>query len=174
MCRWRRQPREGRILLCESPLPEQAETWGPQSSAISSANSNQSPDPWNWWASAGGFRTPHGRRTGAWNGTPWTSAPTPTSRGSATALAGVDAVVHLAWQLQPNRDLDQLFRTNVTGTANVLEAAGQSGVGHIVCASSVGAYSRAPKDRRTDESWPATGIPGSHYSRHKAEQETPA
>ena len=45
-------------------------------------------------------------------------------------------------------------------------------MGHIVCASSVGAYSRAPKDRRTDESWPATGIPGSHYSRHKAEQET--
>lgn len=89
-----------------------------------------------------------------------------------TALADVDALVHLAWQLQPNRDLEQLFRTNVTGTANVLEAAGQAGVGHIVCASSVGAYSRAPKDRRTDESWPATGIPGSHYSRHKAEQET--
>jgi len=88
-----------------------------------------------------------------------------------TALAGVDAVVHLAWQIQPNRDLEQLHRTNVTGTAHVLEAAGQAGVGHIVCASSVGAYSKAPKDRRTDESWPATGIPGSHYSRHKAEQE---
>jgi UDP-glucose 4-epimerase len=88
-----------------------------------------------------------------------------------TALAGVDAVVHLAWQVQPNRDLEQLHRTNVTGTANVLEAAGQLGVGQIVCASSVGAYSKAPKDRRTDESWPATGIPGSHYSRHKAEQE---
>ncbi|MDR7157984.1 NAD-dependent epimerase/dehydratase family protein [Arthrobacter sp. BE255] len=89
-----------------------------------------------------------------------------------TALAGVDAVVHLAWQLQPNRDLEQLRRTNVTGTAHVLEAAGQSGVGHIVCASSVGAYGKAPKDRRTDESWPATGISGSHYSRHKAEQES--
>src|SRR5688572_27822831 len=46
-----------------------------------------------------------------------------------TALAGVDAVVHLAWQLQPNRNLDQLHRTNVTGTAHVLEAAGQAGVG---------------------------------------------
>ena len=88
-----------------------------------------------------------------------------------TALAGVDAVVHLAWQIQPNRNQEQLHRTNVTGTAHVLEAAGQAGVGQIVCASSVGAYSRAPKDRRTDESWPATGIPGSHYSRHKAEQE---
>ncbi|HJW00094.1 MAG TPA: NAD-dependent epimerase/dehydratase family protein [Arthrobacter sp.] len=88
-----------------------------------------------------------------------------------TALVGVDAVVHLAWQIQPNRDLAQLHRTNVTGTAHVLQAAGQAGVGHIVCASSVGAYSKAPKDRRTDESWPANGIPGSHYSRHKAEQE---
>ncbi|MCU1516666.1 MAG: epimerase [Pseudarthrobacter sp.] len=87
------------------------------------------------------------------------------------ALSGVDAVVHLAWQIQPNRDLGQLHRTNVTGTAHVLEAARQAGVGHIVCASSVGAYSKAPKDRRTDESWPATGIAGSHYSRHKAEQE---
>jgi nucleoside-diphosphate-sugar epimerase len=87
------------------------------------------------------------------------------------ALSGVDAVVHLAWQVQPNRDLDILHRTNVTGTRNVLEAARQAGVGQFVCASSVGAYSTAPKDRRTDESWPAGGIQSSHYSRHKAEQE---
>ncbi|MDQ0680336.1 UDP-glucose 4-epimerase [Arthrobacter pascens] len=88
-----------------------------------------------------------------------------------SALAGVDAVVHLAWQVQPNRDLAALHRTNVTGTSNVLEAARQAGAAHIVCASSVGAYSKAPKDQRTDESWPAGGMAGSHYSRHKAEQE---
>lgn len=87
------------------------------------------------------------------------------------ALAGADAVVHLAWQIQPNRDLEQLYRTNVTGTRNVLAAARRAGVKQVVCASSVGAYSKAPKDRRTDESWPARGMPGSHYSRHKAEQE---
>jgi UDP-glucose 4-epimerase len=87
------------------------------------------------------------------------------------ALAGVDSVVHLAWQIQPNRDLEQLYRTNVTGTRNVLAAAARAGVKQIVCASSVGAYSKAPKDRRTDESWPARGMAGSHYSRHKAEQE---
>ena len=87
------------------------------------------------------------------------------------ALAGVDSVVHLAWQIQPNRDLKQLHRSNVTGTRIVLEAAGKAGVKHIVCASSVGAYSKAPKDRRTDETWPAGGITGSHYSRHKAAQE---
>jgi nucleoside-diphosphate-sugar epimerase len=88
-----------------------------------------------------------------------------------SAFAGSDAVVHLAWQVQPNRDLAALHRTNVTGTGNVLEAARQADVGHIVCASSVGAYSKAPKDQRTDESWSAGGMAGSHYSRHKAEQE---
>ncbi|MDF2052106.1 NAD-dependent epimerase/dehydratase family protein [Arthrobacter sp. Cr_A7] len=88
-----------------------------------------------------------------------------------SALAGVDAVVHLAWQIQPNRDLEQLYRTNVNGTRRVLEAARTAGVKQIVCASSVGAYSKAPKDRRVDESWPAGGMAGSHYSRHKAEQE---
>jgi nucleoside-diphosphate-sugar epimerase len=40
-----------------------------------------------------------------------------------------------------------------------------------VCASSVGAYSKADKDRQVDEGWPARGMAGSHYSRHKAEQE---
>ncbi len=88
-----------------------------------------------------------------------------------SALTGVDAVIHLAWLLQPNRDVDLLHRTNVTGTAHVLEAARQAGVGQIVCASSMGAYSPAPKDPRVDESWPTGGIQESHYSRHKAEQE---
>jgi len=87
------------------------------------------------------------------------------------ALAGVDAVVHLAWQIQPNRDLDLLHRTNVTGTGNVLEAAARAGVKQVVCASSVGAYKASGKDQRRDESWPADGMAGSHYSRHKAEQE---
>lgn len=87
------------------------------------------------------------------------------------ALRGVDAVVHLAWQIQPNRNLEQLYRTNVVGTRNVLAAAKAAGVKQVVCASSVGAYSKAPKDRRVDESWPAEGMAGSHYSRHKAEQE---
>jgi nucleoside-diphosphate-sugar epimerase len=87
------------------------------------------------------------------------------------AFAGADAVVHLAWQIQPNHDLADLFRTNVTGTANVLDAAGNAGVGHVVCASSVGAYSPADKGVRTNEAWPAEGIQDAHYSRHKAEQE---
>ena len=86
-------------------------------------------------------------------------------------LAGVDSVVHLAWAIQPNRDEDLLHRINVDGTANVLDAAGAALVRQVVCASSVGAYSPAPKDRLTAEDWPARGIESSHYSRHKGEQE---
>ena len=86
-------------------------------------------------------------------------------------LRGADAVVHLAWQIQPNHRLEELFRTNVTGTANMLAASSRAGVGHFVCASSVGAYSKAAKDRRVSEDWPVEGIRGSHYSVHKARQE---
>ncbi|MHA7240306.1 NAD-dependent epimerase/dehydratase family protein [Arthrobacter sp. TMS1-12-1] len=87
------------------------------------------------------------------------------------ALAGVDAVVHLAWAIQPNRDEEAMYRTNVTGTANALRAAGAAGVRQFVCASSVGAYSPSDKAVRRDESWPTGGIHSSHYSRHKADQE---
>lgn len=93
-------------------------------------------------------------------------------RGQLTeALEGVDAVVHLAWAIQPNRDEAELHRINVHGTENALAAAAAAGVRQFVCASSVGAYSPAPKDRLTDESWPARGVASSHYSRHKGEQE---
>lgn len=87
------------------------------------------------------------------------------------AFAGADAVVHLAWLIQPNHDRDLLRRTNVAGTAHVLAAARMAGIGHIVCASSVGAYSPAPKSPRTNEEWPAGGIRESHYSVDKAAQE---
>ena len=88
-----------------------------------------------------------------------------------TALAGADALVHLAWLIQPNHDRELLRRTNVAGTAQVLAAARTAGTGQVVCASSVGAYSPAPKSPRTKESWPAGGIQGSHYSEDKAAQE---
>ena len=84
---------------------------------------------------------------------------------------GADAVVHLAWLIQPSRQLDVLEATNVEGTARVLAAAGRAGVGALVYASSVGAYSAGPKDRAVDEGWPTDGIPTSFYSRHKAATE---
>jgi nucleoside-diphosphate-sugar epimerase len=86
-------------------------------------------------------------------------------------FAGADAVVHLAWLIQPSRDLDKLRSTNVDGTARLFAAAGRAGVGAVVYASSIGAYSPGPKDRTVDESWPTGGVDTSFYSRHKSETE---
>jgi nucleoside-diphosphate-sugar epimerase len=80
---------------------------------------------------------------------------------------GADAVVHLAWLIQPSRDLRELESVNVTGSQRVFEAAAAAGAA-LVHASSIGAYSPGPKDRRVDESWPTDGIPSSFYARHKA------
>ena len=84
---------------------------------------------------------------------------------------GVDAVVHLAWLIQPSRDESVTRATNVDGSRRVFRAVADTGVPKLVYASSVGAYSRGPKDRRVDESWPTDGIESSFYSRHKAEVE---
>jgi nucleoside-diphosphate-sugar epimerase len=84
---------------------------------------------------------------------------------------GADAVVHLAWLIQPSRDLPTLRSTNVDGSARVFRAAGKASVGALVYASSIGAYSPGPKDRAVDESWPTGGIESSFYARHKAEVE---
>jgi UDP-glucose 4-epimerase len=86
-------------------------------------------------------------------------------------MAGADAVICLAWAIQPSRDGALLRATNVEGTLRVFEAAARAGVGTILYASSVGAYSPGPKDRAVAESWPTGGIRTSFYSRHKAEVE---
>lgn len=81
---------------------------------------------------------------------------------------GADAVVHLAWAIQPGRDEETLERINLTGSDRVFRAVAEAGVGSLVYASSVGAYSPGPKERRVDESWPTDGIATSAYSRQKA------
>lgn len=80
---------------------------------------------------------------------------------------GADAVIHLAWAIQPSRDAVTLERINVEGSRRVFEAVAAAGVPKLVHASSVGAYSRGPKDREVDEDWPTEGTPTSFYSRHK-------
>jgi UDP-glucose 4-epimerase len=84
---------------------------------------------------------------------------------------GADAVVHLAWAIQPSHDEETQERINVLGSRRVFDAALAMGVRSLVHASSVGVYSHGPKDRRVDESWPTDGIPTSVYSRHKARVE---
>lgn len=80
---------------------------------------------------------------------------------------GADAVIHLAWAIQPSRDEVTLERINVEGSRRVFEAVATAGVPRLVYASSVGVYSRGPKDREVDESWPTEGTSTSFYSRHK-------
>jgi nucleoside-diphosphate-sugar epimerase len=85
------------------------------------------------------------------------------------AFADVDAVVHLAWAIQPVRNERAMYAVNVDGTRAVLAAAGSAGVKHVVHASSLGAY--APGPGPVSEDWPTTGIRSSAYSRHKAAAE---
>ena len=94
-----------------------------------------------------------------------------TIRTLADAFAGADAVVHLAWEMQPAHDRQRLWRTNVLGTERVLEAAREAGVEHVVVASSVGAYTGVRNDRLHTEQWHTHGIPSSDYSVDKAQVE---
>ncbi|WP_411353382.1 NAD-dependent epimerase/dehydratase family protein [Amycolatopsis bartoniae] len=84
---------------------------------------------------------------------------------------GADAVVHLAWAVNPGAGDPPMEATNLTGTRRVLDAVARAGVQHVVCASSVAAYSPAPRWTPVREDWPCDGIAASAYSRGKAELE---
>jgi UDP-glucose 4-epimerase len=106
-----------------------------------------------------------------YRGLDWT--PVDIGQPGAEELLGIafekaDAVIHLAWLIQPSHDERELYRTNVAGSARVFSTAAKAGVPHLVHMSSVGAYSPTRKDHRVDESWPVNGVTSSFYSRHKA------
>lgn len=81
---------------------------------------------------------------------------------------GADAVIHLAWLFQPTHDPVATWQANALGSLRVFQAVADAGVPTLVYASSVGAYSRGPKDRPVDESWPTNGWPTAGYTREKA------
>ncbi|MCP2164124.1 NAD-dependent epimerase/dehydratase family protein [Goodfellowiella coeruleoviolacea] len=112
--------------------------------------------------------------TGEHAGVSWVScelgAPDAEDRLRAV-FADAAAVVHLAWAIQPRRGDPPMRRTNIRGTRQVLHAAALAGVPHVVCASSVAAYTPGNRWQRVDENWPLGGIPDSAYSRGKAELE---
>ena len=86
-------------------------------------------------------------------------------------FTGADAVVHLAWLIQPSKKPAVLASVNVHGSRRVFEAAAAAGVGALVHASSVGVYSAATGPEPVGESWPSHGIPTCSYSRDKASAE---
>ncbi|HEU5271445.1 MAG TPA: NAD-dependent epimerase/dehydratase family protein [Jatrophihabitans sp.] len=87
------------------------------------------------------------------------------------ACTGADAVVHLAWLIQPSYDRELLRRTNQGGTARVIEAVRRAGVAHLVHFSSVGTYSAAQTAQPVAEDYPHDGVPSSPYSVDKAAAE---
>jgi UDP-glucose 4-epimerase len=89
----------------------------------------------------------------------------------AEFVDGADAVVHLAWALQPGRRPDDLRRVNVGGTGSIARAAAAAGVAHLVHLSSLGAYAPGAVGQQVTEDWPTTGIPSAQYSRDKVEAE---
>jgi UDP-glucose 4-epimerase len=107
-------------------------------------------------------------------GSSWTPAKTRWERADvltddlAPLLRGADAVVHLAWAFQPTRRPVATWRNNVLGSMRVFAAAAAAGVGTLVHASSVGAYSPAQSEDRVDESWPTNALPTAAYGREKS------
>jgi nucleoside-diphosphate-sugar epimerase len=81
---------------------------------------------------------------------------------------GADAIVHLAWLIQPSRDEAETESVNVVGSERVFGAVADAKVPRLIYASSVGTYSPGPKDELVDETHPTGGIASSFYSRHKA------
>lgn len=100
--------------------------------------------------------------------TSWVTADVSRADGLTRVFEGADAVVHLAWLFQPTHRPTVTWRTNVLGSLRVFRAAAEAGVPALVYASSVGAYSPGPKDRRVDEDWPTHGWPEAAYCREKA------
>jgi UDP-glucose 4-epimerase len=110
-------------------------------------------------------------RVGVYQDVEWHSVDVAGERAAgalAEVFRGADAVVNLAWQIQPSHDQGKLFRTNVLGSREIARAAIQAGVGALVQASSVGVYSAGPKDAFVTEGYPRNGVQRSSYSRHKA------
>ena len=81
-----------------------------------------------------------------------------------------DALIHLAFVLNPMRDEQTMYDIDVNGTANVLAAASAAGVQQLLVASSTTAYGAFPDNPvPMSEDWPVRGLPGYEYARDKTE-----
>lgn len=72
------------------------------------------------------------------------------------AVAGVDAVAHLAAMASVPQSIDDPLRchdVNATGTLNVLEASRRHGVGQVIAASSSAVYGANPAPVKSERDW---------------------
>jgi UDP-glucose 4-epimerase len=83
-----------------------------------------------------------------------------------------DALVHLAFILNPMHDEAAMYEIDVGGTHNVLEACSAAGVGQVLVTSSSTAYGAFPDNPvpLTEED-PVRGVPDFEYARDKAESD---
>ena len=83
-----------------------------------------------------------------------------------------DAVVHLAFVLNPIRDEAAMYSIDVGGTHNVLEACSAGDVGQVLVTSSSTAYGAFPDNPvPLTEEHPVRGVPAFEYARDKAESD---
>jgi UDP-glucose 4-epimerase len=81
-----------------------------------------------------------------------------------------DALVHLAFVLNPIHDERAMYDIDVNGTQNVLDAAGAAGTEHLLVASSTSAYGAWPDNPvPLREEHPVRGMPNYEYARDKTE-----
>src|SRR3954452_23273194 len=82
----------------------------------------------------------------------------------------IDALVHLAFILNPIRDEGRMYDIDVNGTDAVLRAASAAGTEQVLVTSSATAYGAFPDNPKPiAEDWPVRGQPDFSYARHKAE-----
>jgi UDP-glucose 4-epimerase len=83
-----------------------------------------------------------------------------------------DALIHLAFILNPSHDEHFMYDVDVNGTHNVLEAAGKAGTQHVLVASSAVAYGAFPDNPvpLTEED-PVRGVASFSYARDKTESD---
>lgn len=85
----------------------------------------------------------------------------------------IDAVIHLAYILNPARRRTRARQVNVAGTDNVLEACRQAGVRHVIYLSSASVYgARADNPEFLTETDPVRPVEGFQYSADKIEAES--
>jgi UDP-glucose 4-epimerase len=83
-----------------------------------------------------------------------------------------DALVHLAFVLNPIRDEHKMYDIDVNGTQNVLDAGAAAGISQLLVASSTTAYGAFPDNPvPLPEEHPVRGLPGDEYARDKTESD---
>jgi UDP-glucose 4-epimerase len=83
-----------------------------------------------------------------------------------------DALVHLAFVLNPIKDEHRMYDIDVNGTVNVLEAASAAGIEQVLVTSSAVAYGAFPDNPvPLEEDHPLRGVPSFSYARDKTESD---